>query len=100
MHGTYIKIKEKSVITTVKILPCVTEEHYTVGFMCLFLSTLAALYLSEMNTAWIMFMQRILIQNGCIGSLCYLSAISCHFLLSYFLYSHSALSKMLMCEGE
>jgi hypothetical protein len=87
-------------LTTVKLWPCGSEEQYTVCFMCLFLSTFAALYLSEMNAAWIMLMQRILIQNGCMGSLCYLTAISCHFLLSYFLYSHSALSKMFMCEGE
>jgi len=88
-------------LTTVKIWACGSEEHYTVCFIRLFPSTFAAVYLSEVNTAWIMFMQRFLIQNGCIGSLCYLAAISCHFLLApHFLYSHSALSKMLMCEAE
>jgi len=83
-------------LTTFKIWACGSEEHYTVCFICLFLSTFAAVYLSEMNTAWIMFIQRILIQNGCIGSLCYLTAIGCHYLLAHFFYSRSALSKMLV----
>ena len=83
-------------LTTVKIWVCGSEEHHTLCFIRLFLSTFAAVYLSEMNMAWIMFMQRILIRNGCIGSLCYLTAISCHFLLAHFLYSHSAWSKMLV----
>ena len=33
-----------------------------------------------------MFMERILIQNGCVGSQCYLTVISCHFLLAHFFY--------------